>query len=217
MSELYTKRQEVLQDTKRLQEASRNLRRYANNVQDAVREQEILTMKMRIHEEIGSSLTAVERILVQNKPLTQADPVIARWKDNLWMLEKDDGQEAHKDYLTELCELCGSMNLRVITTGRFPEEPGAHYLLITAMRVCATNAVRHAGATELYADIRTGGESATAVITNNGTPPAGPPAEGGGLGNLRRRIEDVGGRKTVRADSGFELTATVAVAQEVYL
>jgi signal transduction histidine kinase len=217
VTELYARKQELLRDTEKLKEAAKNLRRYANNVQDATREQEILSMKMRIHEEMGSSLTAVSRVLSQKLPLEEVQPVISKWKDSVWMLKKENEPEEHGDYLTQLRQLCDSMKLHIITDGELPALDGANYLLVTALRVCATNAVRHAGATELYAKLSVEEDTATAVVTNNGTPPTSEIAESGGLSNLRRRVEIVGGKMTIKSEPRFELTVTVPLAREVYL
>lgn len=217
VTELYNNKKELEKDNEQLKEISKNLRRYANTVQDATREQEILSMKMRIHEEIGSSLTAVSRVLSQNLPLSEAEPVISKWKDSVWMLKKENEPEERQDYLTQLCELCAGMNLKVITYGELPKEDEAYYMLVTALRVCATNAVRHANATELYAKISSEGDMLTAVLTNNGVKPSKNIKEGGGLGNLRRRIETVGGNMMVKSFPEFSLTARIPLSREVYL
>lgn len=217
VTELCEKKKEAERDMEELKAVSRSLKRYANSVQDAVREQEILAVKMRIHEEIGSSLTAVGRVLAENLPLSEAEPVIEKWRSGVWTLRRDNEDADKTDCLQQLRTLCADMKLELITSGELPKEGGAGYLLVTAMRVCATNAVRHAGATELRAELSADGETARVVITNNGRPPEKEIAEGGGLGNLRRRIEGVGGRMAVRSLPRFELTAEVPLAKEAYL
>ena len=62
-------------------------------------------------------------------------------------------------------------------------------LIYTAMQVCLTNAVQYAKATELAACIRKNDDIVTVMIRNNGKQPEQPVREGGGLTNLRRRIE----------------------------
>ena len=58
-------------------------------------------------------------------------------------------------------------------------------------------------------DIRHEDGHVTAVITNNGTPPAGEIKEGGGLSSLRRRIRSAGGTMAIQSLPAFALTVTL--------
>ena len=86
--------------------------------------------------------------------------------------------------------------------------------MITAMRECATNAVHHVGATELYIRVTNVQGIAGVRITNNGTSPEGPVSEGGGLSALRARVEKAGGDMEVRFVPNFELTVSVPITEE---
>lgn len=72
-----------------------------------------------------------------------------------------------------------------------------------------TNAVRHAGATELYVRLACDEKAAHAVITNDGAAPDGEVVEGGGLTSLRFRVEQCGGTIQVKCTPGFELAVSV--------
>lgn len=87
------------------------------------------------------------------------------------------------------------------------EDPtgGEAELMYTAMQVCLTNAIQHANATEVSANIWENERSYTVVIRNNGKPPEKKIAEGGGLTNLRHRIENSGGKMTVQSMPEFSL------------
>lgn len=77
--------------------------------------------------------------------------------------------------------------------------------MYTAMQVCLTNAVQHANATEISANIWESEYSYTVMIRNNGKPPEKKITEGGGLTNLRHRIEHSGGKMTVQSLPEFSL------------
>lgn len=89
---------------------------------------------------------------------------------------------------------------------RGPEPVGAAAeLLYAAMQVCLSNAVQYAQATELTAHIWEDGDRYNILLRNNGKPPEKPITEGGGLSNLRRRIERAGGTMTVQSLPVFAL------------
>ena len=78
-------------------------------------------------------------------------------------------------------------------------------LMYTAMQVCLTNAIQHANATEVSVNIWENECSDTVMIRNNGKPPEKKIMEGGGLTNLRHRIEKSGGKMTVQSLPEFSL------------
>ena len=97
----------------------------------------------------------------------------------------------------------GGVTVRI--RGQEPTD-GEGELLYTAMQVCLTNAIQHANATELSVNIWENECSYTVMIRNNGKPPEKKITEGGGLTNLRHRIENSGGKMTVQSLPEFSLT-----------
>ena len=91
------------------------------------------------------------------------------------------------------------------------QEPtdGEAELLYTAMQVCLNNAIQYAKATEISANIWENQDSYTVVIRNNGKPPEKGITEGGGLTNLRHRIENSGGKMTVQSLPRFSLAIEI--------
>ena len=111
--------------------------------------------------------------------------------------------------LSQIRKTCKFVKLGFVQTGNLPLEETTAYILTCAVRECVTNAVRYADATELYADFSETKDEATVIVYNNGNPPEGEIAEGGGLSTLRRRVERAGGSMTVQSLPRFQLTVTV--------
>jgi two-component sensor histidine kinase len=86
--------------------------------------------------------------------------------------------------------------------------------IIAAIRECLTNAIRHAGGSRVFVTFTQDERTARAVITNDGSPPEGTIAEGGGLSTLRARVEKAGGTMEIRSRPFFELTVTVPLEGE---
>ena len=77
------------------------------------------------------------------------------------------------------------------------------------MQVCLNNAIQYAKATEISANIWENEGSYTVVIRNNGKPPEREITEGGGLTNLRLRVENSGGKMTVQSVPRFSLAIEI--------
>lgn len=90
------------------------------------------------------------------------------------------------------------------------EPPGkAAEMMYAAMQVCLNNALQYARATELEANVFENETSYTVMIYNNGQPPEREIREGGGLTNLRHRIETEGGRMLVQSFPEFALVIEI--------
>lgn len=212
VTELYQKQEELKQKNLELEAVGKRLRRLSANVTALTREEEILNMKMRVHDDIGRSVIATRQLLQQRRPTEELD--LSAWKNAIALLQREGEAPEHRDALAQLMEAAAGIGIRICLDGALPESPGAAYLLITAMRECATNAVRHGGGTELYVALTAEESFVKARITNNGAPPRSPVAEGGGLSSLRDRVEKAGGTMEVRCAPAFELTVSVSAAQE---
>ncbi len=209
---LYEKQKELERNNIELQKRGKRLQRLSADVTAVTREEEILSMKMRVHDDIGRSVIATRRLLQQGRPTEELD--LSTWKNAIHLLKRSSERPKDKDALTQLVEAAAGIGIAIHLDGTLPQHAAAAYLLITAMRECATNAVRHGGATALYVRVTQIQGIARARITNNGTPPEGPVSEGGGLSALRARIEKAGGDMEVRFAPDFELTVSVPITEE---
>lgn len=205
VTELYRKRTELMEETKRLRETEADLRRLSKTVTAAAREEEVLSMKMKVHDDMGRSLLATRRLLQRNQPLSDMESVLGLWEEAARLLEADNRAPQESDALQELKEAASALGLSIEIAGEFPAEPERAYLMVSAMRECVTNAVRHAGATRMRVEISEKKDCTETVITNNGRIPEKGIIEGGGLSNLRRRVERVGGMMRISASPSFSL------------
>ena len=106
------------------------------------------------------------------------------------------------------------IGIRVLIDGEFPEQTAVKELFLSVIRECMTNAVRHAGAKELYIRFVCSGQQAAVTVTNDGASPEGEIVEGGGLTSLRILVKKNGGTMEIKTVPGFELTVSVPVRLE---
>lgn len=212
-TDLFALTEKLREENAALAEMSERLHRLTRDVTRLSREEEILAMKARVHDDIGRSVLATRRFLVQRRPLAEAAPVAGLWRSALGLLQ-NELEARDDDMLAQLLDAAGVLGVRVELAGALPADQNAGYLLLCAVRECVTNAARHAQADLVRAELRERDGFAQAVITNNGAPPSGPIREGGGLGSLRRRLENAGGEMEIAARPVFVLTARVPVKKE---
>ncbi|MGN0985592.1 MAG: ATP-binding protein [Candidatus Enterenecus sp.] len=216
-TELYEKRAELERENRALEETNARAKRLYAELDRTVREEETFAVKMRVHDGIGLCLLASRRALngdCSPEELREAGAMWRRAMDSIGAeaparADEGNGPDSADAALEELIASAQGIGVRVLLDGQLPRDAARAYLLITAMRECATNAVRHAGAGEMTVRLRTKAGLVTAVITNNGAPPRGQVTEGGGLSGLRRRVERAGGHMEIVSSPQFTLTITL--------
>lgn len=206
---LYLRQKELEENNRRLEDYARRMRRLSANMIALTREEEILKMKMHVHNDIGRNMIATRQFLQQNKPMDELDLTV--WKNAVRLLKNNHECLEDKEPLARLLLAAGNLNIKIILEGHLPEDTDAAGLMVAVLWDCMTNAVRHAGATELYGRLSGDGHIVYMTVTNNGAVPDRAIVEGGGLSSLRIRIRKNGGTMSIRSTPRFELTVSVPV------
>lgn len=212
VTELYQRMNELAADNRRLREIEKRMRQFAANVITITRDEETLTMKMRVHDDLGRSLIATRQLLKQGASSHEFDLTV--WKNAVQMLKRDNDAAESRDSFAVLKETAEKIGLEICIEGTLPDNAAVVALIIAALRECATNAVRHADATKLYVKLCCENGLQKVYITNNGIPPHGQAIEGGGLTSLRAKIERGGGSMRVQSMPEFALAVSIPVAKE---
>ena len=191
--------EQLAEDNRRLEQDAEKLRRLSENVAAVAREREQLAAKSAMHDSLAACITVTKQYLAGDLGGIDADIVLREWEKSIVFQEA--GLLAAREKLYESADSSG---VTVRIRGAEPAN-GAADLMYAAMQVCLNNAIQYAQATELMANIWEDGDRYTVLIRNNGRPPEKTITEGGGLSNLRRRIERIGGTMTVQSLPEFAL------------
>ena len=186
-------------DNHKLAQDAEKLKELSKTVGAVVREKEALAAKSAMHDSLASCITVTKQFLAGDLDRISAEVVLREWEKSIAF--RDSVLEPAKDSLYHAAKSSG-VTIRI--TGKIPDGDMSE-LIYTAMQVCLTNAVQYAKATELAACISENDDNVTVMIRNNGKQPEQPVREGGGLTNLRRRIEAVGGTMRIQSLPEFIL------------
>jgi signal transduction histidine kinase len=200
------------QDNAALAEMGRQLRRYIHDVTEVKAREERLATKMRIHDEVGFALLATRRLLDCHRAgrPTDTGELLDLWRRNIAVL-RGAAETKKPTALDSLTAAAAAIGVRLRLEGNLPADAGACDLILYVAGECLNNAARHARATALYLEISNTGQGCTVVFSNDGRAPSGPVAEGGGLSDLRRRIDQAGGIMQVSHTPRFSLCMTLPI------
>lgn len=211
VTELYRKTKELEENNRALVEYGRRLRRLSADILTVTREEEMLKMKMRIHDDIGRSVISTRLFLQGDRPIEELD--LSAWKNAVRLLKHEAEEPDETNALKSLESAGRGIGITLHTEGTLPDGRAAD-ILVATIRECMTNAVRHAGARDMYINLDADEKAATAVITNSGAVPEGDIVTGGGLSSLRFRVESCGGTMKIEAKPRFKLTVYVPLNRE---
>ena len=203
VTELHRALVQLADDSKRIEADSEKLKRLSDNVGALSREKELLAAKSAMHDSLAACITLTRQYIRGETDFIDAGVVCQEW-EKVIAFRKATCLPAKKIFL----DSAKASGVSVRINGEEPTNRGAE-LMYTAMQVCLNNAIQYAQATEISADICENKGSYTVMIRNNGKPPEKKITEGGGLSNLRRRIEMSGGTMTVHSLPKFSLVIEI--------
>lgn len=206
VTELYEKQKELHRENIRLAETNRRIKWMLDNMSDIVREKEILSMKVRVHDDIGHSILAAKKALVEHQDITVIRESAALWEAAVDLLYRANHMPAAEDEWQTVERCAKELGVAIVWNGALPEHDPVRHLFLLAIRECVTNCVRHAGGDCVFVEVAHGGKQTVCAITNNGRPPQRAVVEGSGLSGLRRRIEWEGGAMELADSPRFVLT-----------
>lgn len=215
VTELYAKQRELNDDNARLAEANKRMKWILDNMNDIVREEEILSMKIRVHDDIGHSILAAKKALIEHQDIAVIRENAVRWENAVDMLYRANNMPAVQDEWETVQNRAQDLGVRIVLDGSLPEDAAARHLLLLAVRECVTNCVRHAGGSSVFVKVSCSAKQTECEITNNGRAPRQPVAEGGGLSGLRRRIEREGGMMELASVPYFVLRVVLPAKEEL--
>lgn len=188
-----------------LKRVNERLRRYSREVECSTTENEILTAKIRVHDDVGRSLLAFRAYLEQPQAERNRDKLLLLWRQTVAVLKKESAPVERCSDWELLCKAAHSVDVQIVQDGTLPENERERAVVIAAVHECLTNTVKHAKGNQLYLKLSASETALTAELTNNGSPPAGEIQETGGLRNLRRMVEAAGGTMITEANTRFLL------------
>lgn len=214
VTELIELQNELKAENASLEDANRRIRELSRAMPELIREEETLAMKMRVHDDIGHTILAVRQALRCGFDMETIRESAAEWERSIDLLRRAGRADDCGDPIEYARGRAEQLGVDVITEGELPTDEPRRHLLGLAIRECASNAVKHAGASHIYVMCKKTDDTLEACVTNDGTAPLGKIREGGGLSGIRRRTEEAGGVMNTRSAPRFMLTLAMPEKHE---
>ncbi len=213
---LYKATAQLHEENSRLQRMNDRMRNLNDTITRVTIEKEILSLKIKVHDNIGKILLAAKRFFVSREG--KISDIVNMWRESARLIAANDDPLKRDEYGL-MFKTARDVGVNIKVTGMLPQDQSRKRIVATAMHECITNTIRHAGGDELYintflSDMGKRGRNTMAAVymgpmvvefTNNGNPPEGKIVLSGGLDMLKSMVEDYGGEMVVQSEPVFKL------------
>ena len=211
----YRLTEELREKQKKVLNINKRLKALNSVIQFVTMDRETLQIKIHIHDSFGKMLLMTRHFLTAPDQ-TDTKEMLSLWRRNTALL-KDEERESWQEPCFFSLTHADSLGIRIELSGELPEDETLISVADTAITVHVTNVLRHAEGDTAFVSIEKTPEGYVMRFTNNGTPPRAPVKESGGLANLRRLTEKIGGTMTINRSPQFEMILHLPEkAQEEY-
>lgn len=173
-----------------LEKRGQELRHTIENLQSICEAEEIARSKGRVHDVLGQRISLLLRALREHKQLDEM--LLIDFVRSLPKAFSEDSAPSPAHRLEMLKETFLGMEVAVEIQGELPEDRTVANNFAEIAMECVTNAVRHGYATRIQFHFFEN-DCWRMTVTDNGIPPVGPIREGGGINEMRRRINSLNG------------------------
>lgn len=204
VTEIYFNSEKIRMKNEKLELLNQKLKKMYEQIDESIREQETLKMKMQVHDSFGRSLLTIRRMLEGNKEPDYMKNQLEILKQSVYILSGIMQDDTEKQY-EESIKHAEKLGVSVEIEGELGDEYQVALITDKAIRECVTNCIRHAHGRRVYVQSHKTREGWKVRITNDGERPKEGCREGGGLSALREVVERDGGEMTTKFEPEFLL------------
>lgn len=204
VTEIYFNSEKIRMKNEKLELLNQKLKKMYEQIDESIREQETLKMKMQVHDSFGRSLLTIRRMLEGNKEPDYMKNQLEILKQSVYILSGIMQDDTEKQY-EESIKHAEKLGVSVEIEGELCDEYQVALITDKAIRECITNCIRHAHGRRVYVQSHKTREGWKVCITNDGERPKEGCREGGGLSALREVVERDGGEMTTKFEPEFLL------------
>ena len=211
VTELYEKSEELKSDIEKARLLSESMKAYGKNIDEVVRRQEILQAKIKIHDEMNRMILSTVKVMDERGDNDQGEKneIIGMWKNQMQLLKRE-GEQKLSNVVSDLNVLAKHIGIALKWNGMpTTENRECVTLFLLVAREALMNAVKHAGAGTVWIFVENREKEFRFIFENDGLKPERSISEGGGLQNIRSKVEEAGGCMTVEWKPQYRLTVEI--------
>lgn len=194
---------ELEESNKALIGSGQELERSFGNIEQLEKEREILRMKTRVHDILAQRLSILSRLLDSEMESKDIIKIFKPLLVDLTQAITDNTKSSPGHTISSLIDSFAMIGTKIHIDGVLPDDQKTAEVFSGIIRECATNAVRHADAKNVYLRLVNNERGSSLSVCNDGALQKNDIIEGGGIMGMRAMVAQAGGEMSISVHPRF--------------
>lgn len=207
ITEVYELHQKLNEQNRKLEENNKKILLSIDNIEELEKEKNLLKLKNKYHDILGQNLSILQQYL-NRKNITQENFEEIKFMIQKMFIDIEDTDDTNTN-LENLIKIHKKNGTDIIIDGKLPQNKKVAKVFFEIIREATTNAIRHAGSSKVFVNIKETLEETYMIITNDGRKSNEFITENQGIKDMRRKVEKLGGMFYISTVPEFSVNISI--------
>lgn len=207
ITEEYKLHQKLNGQNKKLKENNKKILLSIDNIEELEKEKNLLKLKNKYHDILGQNLSILQQYL-NKENITQENFKEIKFMIQKMFIDIEDTDDTNAN-LENLIKIHKKNGTDIIIDGKLPQNKETAKVFFEIIREATTNAIRHAGSSKVFVNIKETLEETYMIITNDGRKPNEFITENQGIKDMRRKVKKLGGMFYISTVPEFSVNISI--------
>ena len=207
ITEVYKLHQKLNEQNKKLKENNKKILLSIDNIEELEKEKNLLKLKNKYHDILGQNLSILQQYL-NKENITQENFEEIKFMIQKMFIDIEDTDDTNAN-LENLIKIHKKNGTDIIIDGKLPQNKETAKVFFEIIREATTNAIRHAGSSKVFVNIKETLEETYMIITNDGRKPNEFITENQGIKDMRRKVKKLGGTFYISTVPEFSVNISI--------
>lgn len=207
ITEEYKLHQKLDEQNKKLKENNKKILLSIDNIEELEKEKNLLKLKNKYHDILGQNLSILQQYLNKEK-ISQENFEEIKFMIQKMFIDIEDTDDINTN-LENLIKIHKKNGTDIIIDGKLPQNKETAKVFFEIIREATTNAIRHAGSSKVFVNIKETLEETYMIITNDGRKPNEFITENQGIKDMRRKVKKLGGMFYISTVPEFSVNISI--------
>lgn len=207
ITEEYKLHQKLNEQNKKLKENNKKILLSIDNIEELEKEKNLLKLKNKYHDILGQNLSILQQYL-NRENISQENFEEIKFMIQKMFIDIEDTDDTNTN-LENLIKIHKKNGTDIIIDGKLPQNKETAKVFFEIIREATTNAIRHAGSSKVFVNIKETLEETYMIITNDGRKPNEFITENQGIKDMRRKVKKLGGMFYISTVPEFSVNISI--------
>lgn len=207
ITEEYKLHQKLNGQNKKLKENNKKILLSIDNIEELEKEKNLLKLKNKYHDILGQNLSILQQYL-NKENITQENFEEIKFMIQKMFIDIEDTDDTNAN-LENLIKIHKKNGTDIIIDGKLPQNKETAKVFFEIIREATTNAIRHAGSSKVFVNIKETLEETYMIITNDGRKSNEFITENRGIKDMRRKVKKLGGMFYISTVPEFSVNISI--------